>query len=479
MSNGQGRAYGPSRGISKVPPYPITSPRAPSSTDLGYVPGQDWIDSSTNTIYILAGYRSGIPIWVSTGGSAASIYPITPYVVGPVGFATYQTVQSALTAANAAGGGTVYIQNGSYAENLTLFPGSHLVAVTQTSTGNAVIISGQHTPPATGVATFTGITMQSANNIINSAGPTTAYIAFFNCTFNITGVGNIYNLPASIGSGLLFNCFDISSVFGGLNGVINVGSSFDLIIQTSDVGTAGVGAQWNCGIDIFNSNIPVPFTILGGTCNIANSRMANAITISGGVSELFGCIIPGITIDGGTCSIPESIITSTLTTGGNATVSINNGIMQDIVHGSAGTLTLNATLIDTTTNPAISGAGAGIVRLADVNFINDPNIAPGLTVSVTGVQRNGALLTHGIGIYPGASSTSGTSAAMIAGTITVNTTAVLATSKIYLTTRTLAGVATPQALYSPSNIPGTSFVIQSASAADTSTVDWFIVQEAI
>jgi len=76
-------------------------------------------------------------------------YPITPYVVGPVGAAGYQTIQAGLDAAHAAGGGIVYVQPGTYTENLTLYSDTEVVGTPGNSdfatTGNCTIISGVHT----------------------------------------------------------------------------------------------------------------------------------------------------------------------------------------------------------------------------------------------------------------------------------------------------------------------------------------------
>lgn len=66
----------------------------------------------------------------------------------------------------------------------------------------------------------------------------------------------------------------------------------------------------------------------------------------------------------------------------------------------------------------------------------------------------------------------GTSAAMILGTTTVLSSAVTATSKIVLSVATPGG--TQGFLSVGTIVPGVSFVINSDSALDTSTVSWVI-----
>lgn len=96
---------------------------------------------------------------------------------------------------------------------------------------------------------------------------------------------------------------------------------------------------------------------------------------------------------------------------------------------------------------------------------------------VNQLQINGsiALKTAGnkINIATGTNASVGTSAAMVAGTITISTTAVTASSKIFLTNAAPAG--TIGVLSVGTITAGTSFVINSSSALDTSTVNWFII----
>jgi hypothetical protein len=95
----------------------------------------------------------------------------------------------------------------------------------------------------------------------------------------------------------------------------------------------------------------------------------------------------------------------------------------------------------------------------------------------TATNGNLVLSTAGnkISIATGANASIGTSAAMTAGGITILTTAVTASSKIFVTHNTLAG--TPGAVSAPtaSIVAGTSFAIASSSNTDTSTVNWWII----
>lgn len=78
-------------------------------------------------------------------------------------------------------------------------------------------------------------------------------------------------------------------------------------------------------------------------------------------------------------------------------------------------------------------------------------------------------------VTTGANTTMGTSGAMTAGAITISTTAVTASSIIFLSANTIAGTAGTLSAPTASIIAGTSFEISSSSSTDTSTVNWWII----
>ena len=162
------------QGFQSIPNPSVISPRAPTTSDTlspagnPYQIGQYWQNSSTGNLYFYTGggiwdlisSSSGGPLDTLTGNSGGAIvptagninilgsqttnvtgsgstltisataggFPITSFVVGPVGKAGYQTIQAGLNAANAAGGGAVYVMPNTYTENLTLFTNTQVVA---------------------------------------------------------------------------------------------------------------------------------------------------------------------------------------------------------------------------------------------------------------------------------------------------------------------------------------------------------------
>jgi uncharacterized membrane protein len=99
--------------------------------------------------------------------------------------------------------------------------------------------------------------------------------------------------------------------------------------------------------------------------------------------------------------------------------------------------------------------------------------SPGDKFAVAG---NVALTTAGnkLKIATGANASVGTST-LVGGTVTVSTTAVTTSSLIYVTVNTPGGTQGFLSVPSASIVDATSFVINSTSGTETSTVNWWIV----
>lgn len=121
-----------------------------------------------------------------------------------------------------------------------------------------------------------------------------------------------------------------------------------------------------------------------------------------------------------------------------------------------------------------SNAGTRIDGILDVLNISSANAAAGCAFTLSGNMILGAAGNE-LKIKEGSNASMGT-AILAGGTATVNTTLVTANSRIFLTAQSTGG--TPGALRVSARTPGTSFVITSTSATDTSTVAWHIVEPA-
>lgn len=88
-----------------------------------------------------------------------------------------------------------------------------------------------------------------------------------------------------------------------------------------------------------------------------------------------------------------------------------------------------------------------------------------------------ATVGGGLLIKEGANATMGV-ATMVAGTVTVNTTKVTASSRVQVTVQSLGTVTAPKAVAVTARSAGTSFTITSADATDTSVVAWTLLEPA-
>lgn len=157
-----------------------------------------------------------------------------------------------------------------------------------------------------------------------------------------------------------------------------------------------------------------------------------------------------------------------------------------------GLSTLGATTIVGTTLINASGAAATTIGTGGTGAVNIGN-ATGNTLitgdlvvtetitatlgNITATNGNLVLGTAGnkISIATGENASVGTSGAMVGGAVTVNTTAVTASSIIFAVPAVLGTVTAPQAYYISAKVAATSFTITSADATDTSTWNYWII----
>lgn len=120
----------------------------------------------------------------------------------------------------------------------------------------------------------------------------------------------------------------------------------------------------------------------------------------------------------------------------------------------------------TVTNTATIGFGAMSSGQTSGNFTVFSGAGNALRLGTTG---------GGLAIKSGANATVGT-ATLVAGTVTVSTTKVTATSVIFVTIQALGTVTTAKSMTIANKTAATSFQIVSEDNTDTSTVAWWILE---
>lgn len=290
---------------------------------------------------------------------------------------------------------------------------------------------------------------------------------------------------------------------------VNPSANEEYVLTSLNVSNGVTTADWEVRatpgtLDTLSDDSNTTVAPVGNNIQLAGT--ADQITTTAGSGEItFSLIGPytpatytahSVLLGEGTASIG--------TVGPDATSGIaliSQGASADPIFGTvtvpgggtgATTLTAHGVLVGEGTSAitALSVGATGTLLAgstgANPAFTGSPSVSGSLTAATTITATLGAITaTNGnldlatagnkLLIATGADASIGTSAAMTAGSITISTTAVTASSIISLTANTPGGTAGILSAPTASIIDGTSFVINSSSSLDTSTVNWWIV----
>lgn len=247
----------------------------------------------------------------------------------------------------------------------------------------------------------------------------------------IGGTGMVYS-----SNSITTSSGDISLTNSAATGNINLTVSGSTVGNTINVGglTSFSQTTGNKSVTTFANS----FSVASGSATFYNIRISPTINQTGSASGATGAIIfaPNLTSIGSKWSALTSA-----TSNANALFINQTGANSYSTHVGAfgfGAATVPTDKLEVTGNVALLAAG------------NKIKIATGSNASV------------------------GT-ATLVGGTVTVNTTAVATGSTIFLTCNTPGGTQGFLSAPSASITNATSFVINSSSGADTSTVNWWII----
>jgi hypothetical protein len=283
---------------------------------------------------------------------------ITPYIVSPGGLsdgASFTTIQSALNAANSDGGGIVYVQPGSYTESLTLFADTEVVGTPGNSdagtAGNTVIITGVHTPPATGSFTFANVRLVSATHVFSSAVAGSASLIIENSFIQITN-GFLFNLANWTGTFVTYNIGEGSTNNGMVN---NTGGATCFFISA----THGAGT--------------------GQTMVTTGPVIMEEVVLD----------CPWSAQTGTTIACDYVIFNATVTAANNSTGTFNwcrfsPGAVAALTMSSSASINIHNSIINSSANPSIAGAGAGTLTLGDVTYLDNSAFATTIVLASKG-----------------------------------------------------------------------------------------------
>jgi hypothetical protein len=367
-------------GLKTLFPDPIIQKRDPVPSDVGSLPGQPWINELTNNIWMLTSFSGGLANWEPISQSASGSSPITPFVVAQDGTGDYTTIQAAINAAGA-GPASIWIRPGNYTENLAFAVISNISlvgAVANSDVANHVTITGIHNASTSGSMIFRNIRFVSATHVISTLAAGNSTLEVDNCQFVLTN-GAIFNLSTWVGTLTIRNCRDAST----LNSIVdnNAGSAtINILYSIVGVGTTTMKTK--------------------GTTNIIRSEIGTAIDFQmGTIARLQYTTLRGnvLTSDNAVTTISDCYF--------------NVGAVAAITHSSTNPTQITNSVISSSNNPSIDGAGAGVIIIGSIDFVSNSVIAATLTVTQ---------LTTGTGVIAGRGNIA-TTRAVAAGNLLLST----------------------------------------------------------
>lgn len=327
--------------------------------------------------------------------------------------ANYTTINDAYAAAVAAGGKqTVFIQPGTYTENLTLVSGVNLTAFGSDASFNgtgAVIINGTLTMTTAGSVTISGIQLQT-----NAA----ALLAVTGSAASIVNLNNCY-LNCSNNTGITFSSSD-------------AGARININNCSGNLGTTGIGLWTHTSAGVLSSSYS-KFTNSGAS--------TTATTNSAGDVQIFWSFFfspLSTTSTGGMSFFRESSISSaaqnvtSLTIDGtgatNSTFStFSSGTASAITVGTGATLALFKGIVLSSNTNAITGLGT--LQYWDLAFNSSNKI--NTTTQVGGTVQGGQTQAPSAGFLGESISSANTAGTALTTATPANITTIALTAGVW------------------------------------------------
>ena len=462
----------------------VRQKRAPNTNDRNYKFSTIWLDTTTDQVFLLVNVKANEAIWVFIGSTGG--FPITPFVVSQTNEGEFKTIQEGIDAANEVGGGMIYVQPGTYTEDLTLFDKINLVSIVDISSAVVEII-GTHSLPASGTISMRGFLLDGNNAIMSANFAGSTKISFQECTFAVTS-GWTLDIGAWTGDIIINDCKTLSAQDGIVN---NAGGSSSIFIKNSDIG-AGTNFDFIIRNDLMASHVIIecPINIQGNALIVDFSLFTHTITIGGGTfgdfffCELFPLSGPAIDMtSSGDVALNNCSINSTNDPAIDGTTALT---LNQISFG-AGTK-ISSALTLSTAPVLLTSEYRTTNQITGLSMVNAQIMARGSATNIPiliATKGTGDLfvtsnlqidnLGSGLAIKEGANARMGT-AVLVMGVAVVPNTQVTANSRIFLMYQVVSGSV--NILRISARTPGVSFTIDTGSPLDASTVAWIIIEPA-
>ncbi len=292
--------------------------------------------------------------------------------------ANFTTIASAIAAAQGTGiNSTVFIQPGTYKENITLVAGINLCAFDCDSLTPNVIIQGKLSFSSAGTVSISGVQLQTNSDFFLTVTGSAASIVnlnncFLNC-FNNTGI----SYTSSSGSSQVNIGLCSGNIGTTLIGLFSASSSGTLKINSSSFTNRG--------------NTVTASTMSAGTLNVNNCYFEIPFTTSG--TNLITAFANSLVATNGQNSI-------CITAGGSGTNTVNNCVFNS---GTASAISISSTLKVLNCSIASQNTnvitGIGTLSSAGISFYDTSSLI-NTTTQVPFILTNDAVKVTTPGAYP-------------------------------------------------------------------------------
>lgn len=501
-----------------LPPDLQTAARAPTSADTAYVKGTLWLDTAADSVYMWPGSGSWIALGSGGAGAVITLTGNSGGAISPVAGNIDIVGGTGVTVTGTAGTLTIDLTGGGIAmDSFVPDAGTNPVvptglgAVTMAGTANQITTTGglntlTFSIPAVFIAPGS-IQSTTSLTVGTNTTATGGNASFGGGTFTVATGVNAINISADA------SATTVNLATGAAVKTLTLGSTTGASITTLQSGSGGMSINSNGGALAILSGtgaMSISADAAATTLNIGTGAAAKAVTLGSSNTTSATTILAGsggINIDGVTLindsvnsntSINTGTSTGTVTIGnalaGAINVDTGAGISLDAVTASNFTVTgaADLTLASTAGSVIVSSgeAVANAIQLTASDAAGGIAAAVGtghfnLTGNLNFTAAGNKILSASVGSGATAGANSFGSATLTGGTVTVATTAVTASSLIYLTRMSVGATGANDLgiLSVGAIVAGTSFEINAwtvtnataLQADDVSVIGWMIV----
>jgi len=408
---------------------PIVDPAVAATSIFGFVwTGSTWQEMSRTTS---VGTVTSASV-VSANGLAGTVATATTTPAITLSTTVTGILKGDSTAISAAIAGTDYLAPTGNGAGLTGITESQVTNLTTDLAALAPLAS----PAFTGTPTAPNLTVATLLTVSDTSNATTGGLKLGDATLIRSGAGVL-----KTGGGLITGA-----------GVSVATTDTTFTVSMAPTAAKSVGMNRHTTANTIGQVLTIQS---GGATSGATNKAAGNLVLRTGLSTGSGA---GSVIIQTADNVAASTADNTVTT--RATFD-NTGVM---IAGTAAATTFSGSGASLTSIPE-----SGVTNLTSDLALKAPLISPTFTT-----PNIGTATANKLNIVTGSNASAGT-AVLVAGTVTVSTTAITASSIVILTCQVLGTVTVASALTKGTVVAGTSFVINSAVVTDTSTIGWLII----